>query len=237
MNIFEKQMKKVYRKNTFNGSYTISLGKADEIDEAKFKENISEDDEDKCEVIVLFKNDFDEMINAKKSLEIEIEDLKSTNIEKKNQIDELTAKIDEMSQSYIDKVTQSSKELNKEFSEKLSAMSSERQNEIDILKDKISEMQISHLEDISELKQSHSEEMDNIKNTLLKLRTEDKTHIDEYIEKSNRIKEDLKSLSFFENHTKSYSNLIDEFDDCMNEVKAMTKNKIISTSEDFKKLE
>ena len=98
-------------------------------------------------------------------------------------------------------------------------------------------MQISHLEDISELKQSHSEEMDNIKNTLLKLRTEDKTHIDEYIEKSNRIKEDLKSLSFFEKHTKSYSNLIDEFDDCMNEVKAMTKNKIISTSEDFKKLE
>lgn len=233
-------MKKVYRKKKFEGSYVINVGKNDEVDEAKFEANISEGDSDKCEVIVLFGSEYDNLINEMDSMKKQVEDLKSSNIDKDSQIKDLNAKLDETNRFYIDKVTQSSKDLNKEFSDKIASVTSEKQSEIDSLKDKASEDNVQHLKEISDLKQTHSEvihELDNnYKNTLVRLRTEDNNDISDYNKKIGRIKKDFEDLGFFEKHSNTYKNLLSEFDEAIDEFEKINKNKLLTIDEDFAKL-
>lgn len=227
--MFRKQMKKVLRKNKFEGTYVINLGKSDEVSEAKFQANICEDDDNKCEVIVLFEDEYDSLINERDTLKKEVQDIKSSISDKDNQIKEANAKLDENNRYYIDKVTNSSKELNKEFSDKLASVTSEKQKEIDTLKD-----------NISNLKQTHSDEIhdldSNYKNTLIRLRTEDNNDISDFRKKIDRIKADFKDLGFFEKHSKKYDNLISELDESLYEFEKTNKNKLLTIDEDFAKL-
>lgn len=233
-------MKKVFRNNKFNGSYVISVGKNDEVDEAKFKENISEDENDRCEVIVQFASDYDILINELDSLKKEVEDLKSSNIDKDNQIKDLNDKIEKNNRFYMDKVTQSNKELNKEFSDKIASVTSSKQSEIDTLKDEAADYKVQHEKDISDLKQKHSKEIhkldSNYKNTLVRLRTEDNNDISEYNKKISRIKEDFKDLGFFEKHFNTYKNLLSELDEAIGEFEKINKNKLLTIDEDFAEL-
>lgn len=227
--MFRKQMKKVYRNGEFVGSYTIGLRKKDKIDEAKFQANICEDDDKKCEVIVLFQDEYNSLINERDSLKKEVQDLKLSISDKDNQIKEANAKLDENNRLYIDKVTQSSKDLNKEFSDKLASVTSEKQKEIDTLKDNISDLKQTHSDEVHELDS-------NYKSTLIRLRTEDNNEISDFHKKIDRIKADFKDLGFFEKHSKKYDNLISELDESLNDFEKTNKNKLLTIDEDFAKL-
>lgn len=233
-------MKKVKAKSE---TYAIYLGKSDGIDEKRFADNIADGDETKCEVIVLFKDDFNNLINERDSLKKQVQDLTSSINEKDSQIKSLNEKLEEDKRFYIDEIRKSSedyseniKEVIEKHQEKMSAITSEQSDH----QKEISDLEIKHQKEKSEILMKHQDEMNDLKikynNTLVKLRTEDHTEILDNNKKLNRIREDLKDLGFFEKHSKTYKNLLTEFDETLDEIEKTRKNKLSNVDESFAEL-
>jgi len=200
MKYFEKQMKKVFSKDKFR-NYTITINKGDNVDEGKFDDNV-------CDVIVCYKDDFHQLMQENESMKLQINDLqdKILNLE-----------------AMIDKKTQSNKSSTSEIYEKLN----EKVSEINNLKkshqielDKLKENNSSELLDVTE---KHEKEIENITDDfnakideLEDSLSSKNAIIDEVTSKSkdeiHRLKEDrLKEINNLQhNHSKVISELQSE---------------------------
>lgn len=139
MKYLEKEMKKVFSKGKFR-NYTITINKGDDVDEARFNENV-------CEVIVCYKDDFHQTMQENESMKLQIKDLQ-------DKILNLEAKIDKKTQSNKSSTSEIYKKLNEKVSE-LSELKKTHQIELDNLK----ENQSNELLDVTE---KHEKEIENI---------------------------------------------------------------------------
>ena len=275
MKVFETTM----RKNPSRQDYSIGIRKSEDVDESKFRDN-------KCDVVVLYKEDYDFQkkqsedkqnqiftLNERiKQLENEVNDIDEThskNIanmtnEYYEKLDELKdklsskdvefkemelkfkdeihdvrekslKKINDLEKTHADEVLK----LNKEISdlkqshqadtfENESSIIADKQKTIDDLRSEISDMKVNHANEVNELEAKY-------KDTLVKLRTKDHNEALTYNKKLGRIREDFKELGFFEKHSKTYTNLLDDFDESLDEFEKTNQNKLLTIDEDFSK--
>ena len=133
--MIEKQMTKVKGRSE---SYAIYFGKNDKIDEAKFKKNIVEGDDSKSQVIVMFKDEHDSLIQQREAKEGQIRTLNQRII----QLEEEIAKKSSTNQSStrelyskIDDLKKENKKLEKAFEDERSAIHSDHKKELETIQD------------------------------------------------------------------------------------------------------
>lgn len=181
-------------------SYAIYFGKNDQIDEAKFKENIVEDDDSKCHVVVSFKNEYNSLIQQKEDkdnqimqLNNKIKHLEDENAQKsstnKSSTRELYAKIDELKKEKTN--------LEKTHENNLSAIHSDHEKEIEAIQDEYN-AQIDELnrelsakgDENQDLKLQYEREISDLKQSLLKKHHDEESAI---ASEKQKIIDDLKN--------------------------------------------
>ena len=126
MKYFEKKMKKVFSKGKFR-NYTITINKGDDVDETKFNEN-------ECDVIICYKDDFDNQLQQI--------------AENQNQINSLNQKIIQLEEK-LAKKTKSNQSSTSEVYEKLNEKVSE-----------VKHLEKSHEKELSSLHQKHLQDLE-----------------------------------------------------------------------------
>lgn len=156
MKYFEKKMKKVFSKGKFR-NYTITINKGDDVDETKFNEN-------ECDVIICYKDDFDNQLQQI--------------AENQNQINSLNQKIIQLEEK-LAKKTKSNQSSTSEVYEKLNEKVSE-----------IKHLEKSHEKELNDLKENHENELSSLHQKHLQdLETKD----NEFNSKINQLNEELSS--------------------------------------------
>lgn len=194
MKVFETTM----RKNPSRNDYSIGIKKSENVDESKFTDN-------KCQVIVMFKEDYDSLIQHQEDkqkqimtlnqriiqLEDEIAQKSSVN---KSSIGELYEKLDEMKKQKTN--------LEKKHEDDLSAIHSDHKKELEAIQDKYN-AKIDELNnelsakggEIQDLKLKYEREISDLKQSLLEKHNDEKSAIHSETQKViNSLKDEKSDL-------------------------------------------
>lgn len=172
MQVFETTM----RKNPSRKDYSIGIKKSENVDESKFTDN-------KCQVIVMFKEDYDITIQHQADKEAQIRQLNKRIIQLEDEIAqkssvnksstrELYAKIDELKKEKTN--------LEKKHEKNLSAIHQDHKKEIEAIQNQYN-AQIDELnielsakgDEIQDLKLQYEREISDLKQSLLKTHHDD----------------------------------------------------------------
>ena len=179
MKYFEKKMKKVFSKGKFR-NYTITINKGDDVDETKFNEN-------ECDVIICYKDDFDNQLQQI--------------AENQNQINSLNQKIIQLEEK-LAKKTKSNQSSTSEVYEKLNEKVSEVKHLEKSHEKELNDLIASHKNELDKLKENHENELSSLHQKHLQdLETKD----NEFNSKINQLNEELSSKDAIINDIQSKS--------------------------------
>lgn len=145
-------LKKVMRKNLSRNNYTIDINKDDDVDESNFYHN--EKGKFVGDVIILFEDEYDTIIQENQSLKDNLQELQSTIEAKDSQIKHLCDEVDKKTQSN----NAQSQSFYKELNDKTSTLKQDKKK----LEDTISTMKTKHQEELQDKEEIHKEELINI---------------------------------------------------------------------------
>ena len=155
MKVFETTM----RKNPSRQDYSIGIRKSEDVDESKFKDN-------RCDVIVCYQDEFQELNRYIQKLENEIEDKNKSIKNLENQltnVDEThSKKINELSNEYYAKLGELKDRVSKKDSE-LKQMQLKYEGEISALNE-------DHLKKVNDLEKTYADEVLNLNKEISNLK-------------------------------------------------------------------
>ncbi len=156
MKYFKRQMRKNFYKDKSLKGYSISIGKNDEnIDESKFEDNV-------CDVIVCYEDDFDNILQENTNLQNKVKDLEGK-LDKKTQtnkdstsslyekIDELTLENKKLKEAHSNELL----DIDKKHQEDLKSKDDEYSNKIDVLNKELLSQSEANKKEVLELKDEY----------------------------------------------------------------------------------
>lgn len=156
MKYFKRQMRKNFYKDKTLKGYSISIGKNDEnIDESKFEDNV-------CDVIVCYEDDFDNILQENTNLQNKVKDLEGK-LDKKTQtnkdstsslyekIDELTLENKKLKEAHSNELL----DIDKKHQEDLKSKDDEYSNKIDVLNKELLSQSEANKKEVLELKDEY----------------------------------------------------------------------------------
>lgn len=170
MKYFKRQMRKNFYKDKSLKGYSISIGKNDEnIDESKFEDNV-------CDVIVCYEDDFDNLLQE------------NTNL--KNKVKDLEGK--------LDKKTQTNKDSTSSLYEKIDELTLENKKLKETHSNELLDIDKKHQEDLKSKEDEYSQKIDVLNKDLLSQSEANKKEVlelkDEYIQSNKDLQKEIDSL-------------------------------------------
>lgn len=170
MKYFKRQMRKNFYKDKSLKGYSISIGKNDEnIDESKFEDNV-------CDVIVCYEDDFDNLLQE------------NTNL--KNKVKDLEGK--------LDKKTQTNKDSTSSLYEKIDELTLENKKLKEAHSNELLDIDRKHQEDLKSKDDEYANKIDVLNKDLLSQSEANKKEVlelkDEYIQSNKDLQKEIDSL-------------------------------------------
>ena len=170
MKYFKRQMRKNFYKDKSLKGYSISIGKNDEnIDESKFEDNV-------CDVIVCYEDDFDNLLQE------------NTNL--KNKVKDLEGK--------LDKKTQTNKDSTSSLYEKIDELTLENKKLKEAHSNELLDIDRKHQEDLKSKDDEYANKIDVLNKDLLSQSEANKKELlelkDEYIQSNKDLQKEIDSL-------------------------------------------
>lgn len=170
MKYFKRQMRKNFYKDKSLKGYSISIGKNDEnIDESKFEDNV-------CDVIVCYEDDFDNLLQENTNLENKVKDLEGK----------------------LDKKTQTNKDSTSSLYKKIDELTLENKKLKESHSKEISEITEKHKEDLKSKEDEYSQKIEGLNKELLSKSEANKKEVlelkDDYINSNKDLQNKIDSL-------------------------------------------
>lgn len=170
MKYFKRQMRKNFYKDKSLKGYSISIGKNDEnIDESKFEDNV-------CDVIVCYEDDFDNILQENTNLQNKVKDLEGK----------------------LDKKTQTNKDSTSSLYEKIDELTLENKKLKEAHSNELLDIDKKHQEDLKSKDDEYSQKIDVLNKELLSQSEANKKEVlelkDEYIQSNKDLQKEIDSL-------------------------------------------
>ena len=170
MKYFKRQMRKNFYKDKSLKGYSISIGKNDEnIDESKFEDNV-------CDVIVCYEDDFDNILQENTNLQNKVKDLEGK----------------------LDKKTQTNKDSTSSLYEKIDELTLENKKLKEVHSNELLDIDKKHQEDLKSKDDEYSNKIDVLNKELLSQSEANKKEVlelkDEYIQSNKDLQKEIDSL-------------------------------------------
>lgn len=170
MKYFKRQMRKNFYKDKSLKGYSISIGKNDEnIDEGRFEDNV-------CDVIVCYEDDFDNLLQENTNLQNKVKDLEGK----------------------LDKKTQTNKDSTSSLYEKIDELNLENKKLKESHSNEINEITEKHQEDLKSKDDEYSQKIEGLNKELLSQSEANKKEVlelkDDYINSNKKLQKEIDSL-------------------------------------------